>query len=534
MRINENSLHYMPMIGAVNSQRASETLIRSVDKLDSRTALNKILEDMNGYLAHNGHHILNDDITRERWRDTQDLISEFTDNNSVIDDSDVRLVCGSEQEPLGVLVIEKNRMIIHMPCITAFVTHIGTHLVGAHLLEAAFRECSPITEIAVELTEARGCISTLRNFGFKNKKVTACIDYMVLNLHDSDRWIQSNDGWRLLDPLNHALLTDQPMGFRISQKEKSPTDVISTIECNDTQTVKHSTKNMIISYLEEVKRFLHNETQPGQAMYEHDKKLLPLYIAAENNRNSDLNLSYDDSVNEYVKSIGRLNKNERYLSIIREEAHYVVAEAFKNDKNNTSIILLESLGNKYMTLLDFSSRVSNALPNSRITFINLGVQKSPYDCIIYSLSAALKINKNKAIIASLHNAVLKQGSITGWSGKEYPLNKTEISISPSEAGDILPAQFFKHMSSETSMKKLLDTNPALAFTNVSDKKSENLPARQSRLLATQTTTFAEMATYSISIEKKRKAIIERLLKAGYLYDETNLQRTDKHIADLPA
>lgn len=167
---------------------------------------------------------------------------------------------------------------------------------------------------------------------------------------------------------------------------------------------------------------------------------------------------------------------------------------------------LQSLLGSIINLRE-TKELSNNVFN--VGFIEMGIQKSPYDCAIYSISTANNLNKetgfSKEMLESINDKPLSDYGVVFFyeSSAENTVNNKENKIKTH-----IPGVFLKHSTSLSGIKK----SDVDADNIIINKKNETLSDRIKN-------NFIERGgvTCSNSIEKKRLLLIERAVSNEGVY-----------------
>lgn len=258
--------------------------------------------------------------------------------------------------------------------------------------------------------------------------------------------------------------------------------------------------------------YIDQQLQPDAEILKYDQLAIAHIIPIENSRKANLNLTLCNSVSDVISLLEAEQAPFHKRFIFRDEnigQHYSFADISVQPGAPASIILLESADLKndktrelYETFAR-KARMSPALADLRMGIIDVNVQRSPADCLIFCLSFALKSDKHADLFTKWHDS---QHSGLPFSYPEYGVKAGTFSemgfnLYPSS---LLPADFIKHTHSREMIGNRLDSLHAndVATRDMLTKKSI---AKEPRL------TEEGTLDYLPSIEYKRRDFIARAL-----------------------
>ncbi|WP_024697136.1 YopJ family acetyltransferase [Pseudomonas syringae] len=144
-----------------------------------------------------------------------------------------------------------------------------------------------------------------------------------------------------------------------------------------------------------------------------DIKLLPLFAQVENSRNPGLNLQVFKNEKECCKAIKEQNNTVQqnkqplnmriiYPPLKGAKDHHVTLDIQMRPGHRPSIVMFESA--EADLLMYARGTLASALPRAKIKVDGSFIQRSKYDCIMYSLNNAIKLFKHHdEYTARLHN-----------------------------------------------------------------------------------------------------------------------------------
>lgn len=261
--------------------------------------------------------------------------------------------------------------------------------------------------------------------------------------------------------------------------------------------------------------------QPGKPTLQADLANVQAVVDSENIRKPDLHLRYHADAASFVASLAfdpAAPRRERAVFRVDNRPggpHHAAADIRREPGKPLTLIVVEPATMGHMAHLlshdDLATRVkaTPGLEGARVAVIDAEAQKSPADCVMFSLSHASKMHKEQATFDQWH-AQLAQGQ----SLADPTTHKTQLSEgSPVIDGlQVLPASFFKHAHSLSQLKK---TRPTLGDEVVGRHPDtaapETLTQRHDRLSFPRSTDEGQR-TNSTSIEYKRHALLARTLE----------------------
>ncbi len=247
--------------------------------------------------------------------------------------------------------------------------------------------------------------------------------------------------------------------------------------------------------------YLDAHFQPDERITHQDIHNLPLMIEAENARNPGLNLVYCATPGQLLDHLAwimhtpHMDDSYRGRAIVRvnENAlHHAAADIHYRSGEPISVIMPDS----FLVAAHFAPDIEMQMAQRGLAcyFAADGttVQKSCNDCVVFSLSFALKLHDHQDVFDRLHQRQIDNPNYR-WSVRH----------------DGLPAAFYKHSHSQTLLQNAVDADPELA-RKVINKKGETLLARHARFIGQfYGSRHIDTKQYSNSIDHKRLTFIDR-------------------------
>ncbi|KPX19572.1 hypothetical protein ALQ27_200184 [Pseudomonas syringae pv. delphinii] len=238
-----------------------------------------------------------------------------------------------------------------------------------------------------------------------------------------------------------------------------------------------------------------------------------------NQRLSNINLKHHTSPQNFFQEF-MTSQEPCWRSVVRlspNSRHHVAIDVRNQDDVRTMLIIESALAygksnnaTGFMPgYLQMHNNVKNyAQDNGHMAVIQLGAQKSKYDCIIFSLNNALAAYQKDAIFDSLHDSLRENGSC--FQPGEYK-SDTVSGIEVIDGTKILPAVFFKHAHSRSTINDAIEEQPELADRNVSTNR-ESAHQTLSERVADFRVQRSERS-YSMSIESSRLRKIRKAIES---------------------
>lgn len=421
-----------------------------------------------------------DSDSRER---VTEFLADLVEFPEMITESDMMLKIADKGAVVALLAANHQHHSTDISTIELFIS-LTDSTNSMHLLRTAVDQLRqrPDSAVWIKLEGTHLSEAQLRGYGFKNAPDE---DYMVLS---------------------EALRIQPPPRKMAAPRPQS------------------SVPRELIRAHSRIHRYLVTERQPDIDIYRLDAQQLPYTIDMLNRHKPGLNLAYLANIGEVTQALTSLDTGSERLFLLRScqaqvptgTLHHLVLDAHRDDQNRLSLIIMDSVtvDSQELGHRDLTRYLADNHPEASVCFIGTGVQRSPYDCIPFSLDIATKCYQHQTLMQDIHQSMLERNQISGRSGREYRPDESIVLIHPHFAGDILSADFFKHMSSTRLMAEMLSRYPELNETVV-NRKGEYLRERQRRLVATHTAVVngdEKKITYNTSIEHKRLRTQNKLLQ----------------------
>ncbi|ATB60836.1 MULTISPECIES: type III secretion system YopJ family effector AvrBsT [Xanthomonas] len=244
------------------------------------------------------------------------------------------------------------------------------------------------------------------------------------------------------------------------------------------------------------------------------------YLAhAYNERFPELHLSCHDSAQSFFSEFMTSGK-QAWRSIVRlspSSLHHAAIDVRFKDGKRTMLVIEPALAygmeggeikvmDGYETL---GKNVQNCLgENGDMAVIQLGAQKSRFDCVIFSLNMALCAYQKDSVFDDLHDC-LRRNVRCFSSGERKSILHENIEFI--EGDKFLPPIFYKHSHSRGVVGEFISNQPEYAHKNVStgrtnpnedlSERVENFRVRRGDL------------SYSMSIEASRLRKIRKTIES---------------------
>ncbi len=214
-----------------------------------------------------------------------------------------------------------------------------------------------------------------------------------------------------------------------------------------------------------------------------DSMGLDKLLEVEEHRNPGLSCKTYKDIDDFVDALPTSGGKPSERAILQltttdpdiSSIHHVMADIRRHPDGEMTVVLLEpssvvedhaeGLGVLAKKVHEKCDESGTTKP-PRFGVIEVGVQKSSYDCAMFSLNFAVKSHKNKKHFDVLHNNLLSSGKLSGSqvsdpkttlhiSSRTEPMSKEEETLFTRSDVDVasalktLPDDFFKHTHSET-------------------------------------------------------------------------------------
>lgn len=210
-------------------------------------------------------------------------------------------------------------------------------------------------------------------------------------------------------------------------------------------------------HIKKIEESLENNTWMDLALSKSDQVMMPHLVALANKRKPGLNLKYVDSPYDLPGHIKSLSPNDYHSHkyIVRtgeDKVHMAMLDARFID-NKLSMILFEPASLSCRAPSFLALRIISAfeknLPHERKPIIlQMDIQRSNYECGIFSLALAKKALKCDECVLKLHHEIAKRET-------EIPSLEECKEI----ADKFLPVLFYKHTQGLKRMGEYLEKKP---------------------------------------------------------------------------
>ncbi len=273
--------------------------------------------------------------------------------------------------------------------------------------------------------------------------------------------------------------------------------------------------------LQNVRSDIEGMRQPGRKTLNADLSNVRSIVESENRLKSGLNLRYFGDSHSFAQALSTAAPGaRRERAVFRVDnrpggPHHAVADIrHQSGKPPTLFVVEPTTMGIYDHLFSHQDLVRNiraypGLKDARIAVIDAGAQKSPADCVIFSLSFASKMHKEEALFDDWHEKLAKGESIGPQTdGKKLASGEPII-----DGLQVLPNSFFKHAH---SMTQLFEQRPQIAHAplgseSTSSGSAKTLSERKERY-SQQRFTAEGQRTYNASIEFKRYNLLRRSIE----------------------
>lgn len=260
---------------------------------------------------------------------------------------------------------------------------------------------------------------------------------------------------------------------------------------------------------EHIKNSIENDVSPDAKMGRLDFAAMPGLVNWANQTYPGITLHYASSPYELAEKLANLiGKKEtcaRFVCNLAENQMHMCAFEYKHMKSGHSLIGMEpgssNNGGPAMMAFRIEMALQEHLPDAKFAMLEVNQQSTEYDCGMFSLDYAVKMNKAVLAFEKLHNDNCA-GTLQG---------KDASNIVPhTEVDKILPAIFMKHIQGNRRLAELLQTRPELESTPV-NKRNETLSQRVERHGASRTTSSGDTKIRNESIAHQREKYVRRAL-----------------------
>lgn len=294
----------------------------------------------------------------------------------------------------------------------------------------------------------------------------------------------------------------------------------------------------IDEYLKLSCSYITQKRQPDWKIFNKETSLMPRIIEGMNISTPGLNLSLFESVDDMINDLER--KGEYHGRYIFSEfsicPHYLFADVSLRPGQAASVLILNTVfpwssGTHHLCKEFRECWDRSSLPALNVSLINMHMQKSPNDCLIYGVSFAKEALEHSELFTSWHDAQRGNGGPLPYltPGKDIFKFETEYysKIYIPDARDtkfdkhvypffdgismnlcptsMLPADFIKHSNSRAVLDNYMKHILSVEDKSTRDMLSEKLDLYEDRL------TEDGHRKYLVSIEHERLDIIAKFM-----------------------
>lgn len=260
--------------------------------------------------------------------------------------------------------------------------------------------------------------------------------------------------------------------------------------------------------------------QPGAETLAADLSNVRSIVDAQNRRKAGLNLHYHGSTASLVEALNQLDVNESHhqravfcVGSHEGSPHHAAVDIRREPGKPMTLVVMEPAPMGIFAHVESHSQFIGAikdtpgLADARIVVINGNIQKSPADCVMFSLSFASKMHKEAADISKWHDRLANDEPIA----PDSVTDTLPSGVKVLNGHDLLPASFLKHAH---SMTDLLKARPELANAVVGrndEGAPETLVGRKGRFSEVRYTKDGQQEP-NTSIEYKRYKLLKNSIE----------------------
>jgi YopJ family protease len=260
---------------------------------------------------------------------------------------------------------------------------------------------------------------------------------------------------------------------------------------------------------EHIKNSIESDTPPDSKMGRLDFAAMPGLVKWANQTYPGLALHYASNPFELAEKLANLVKrgetSARFVGNFASDQMHMCAFEYKHMKSGHSLIGMEpgssNNGGPAMMAFRIEMALQQHLPDAKFAMLEVNQQSSEYDCGMFSLDYAVKMNKAVMAFEKLHD--------DNCADKLQGKNDSNI-VPHTEVDKILPAIFMKHIQGNRRLAELLQARPELENTPV-NKRNETLSQRVERHSASREAPSGVAKTRNESIVHQREKYVRRAL-----------------------
>jgi hypothetical protein len=304
----------------------------------------------------------------------------------------------------------------------------------------------------------------------------------------------------------------------------------------DVQAAKTFSNAHLHPYADAAVARLSNPTTDARSVGDLDIAHLPALVEMENSRHAGLNLHAFKHYGEFVEALGTPGPAS-FRAVFPTQRpdhdpgfHHVMADVRRHPDGPPTVVLTESgivFAGQFQQEIPQINHLANQLeavgisPN-RVAVVETSAQKSQGDCIMFSLSYALKAFKNPDALDRLHDTLKRspkpnpadpsrRSTTAGQIESDYQLQLVNTHMA--NGVDAFPVDFFKHTHSSGLAKSLMSRPGGEMSGPVNSAGTENLAERNQAFRVTRQDDKGKDIRASASIDGFRLQEVRRLLNA---------------------
>ncbi|QZN97630.1 YopJ family acetyltransferase [Symbiopectobacterium purcellii] len=228
--------------------------------------------------------------------------------------------------------------------------------------------------------------------------------------------------------------------------------------------------HMLGEYIDKIETSLNNNTWMDLQLAITDRKVMPHLVALANKRNPALNLVYIDSPYDLPAHLMSLSPNDyhpnKYIICTGDDKMHTGMLDARFIDNKLSMILFEPTSLNFTAPALLALRINSALeqdmPGVKKPFaLQVDIQRSDYECGIFSLALAKKTHKNDECVLKLHHEI---------AAKKF--EKVTLAECKSITDKFLPVICYKHTQGLKRLSEYLEAKPESIHHQISGKHKQ--------------------------------------------------------------